>query len=250
MSSFSERGRVLRGSAAQGFHLAPIDDELEAITLDVSDEPLALDDADDGPVDELAELLGPSHDAGYEAGYFAGFGEGRTVGYSDGYQAGNDAAATAAERAMREREALLREALSALYAAAEACNNRVGVSVEEVEETVVTAAVELAEALLGRELAVANDIGRTALARALSLAPNSRPVRAFLNPQDLDTIGDLHDLAPGQVVEILSDSSVEPGGCVLEAGPSKVDAQLSSALRRVRRVLDRWEPTDRGSSWT
>lgn len=248
MSSSSERGRVLRGSAAEGLLLAPLDTELESITLAVTSEETGLPSFGDD-TDEADDLLGPSHDAGYEAGYFAGFGEGRAVGYADGYQAGNEAAALAAERSSREREALLKEALAALYAAAEACNGRMGVTVEEVEEAIVTAAVEIGEALLGRELTIANDIGKVALARALALAPNSRPVRAFLNPQDIATIGSVEDVAPGRSVEILGDPSVEPGGCVLEAGPTKVDAQLDAAIRRVRRVLDRFEPEDRGGSW-
>jgi flagellar assembly protein FliH len=254
MSSSSDGPRVLRGSAAEGLRLAPIDAELEAITLEVTREAARAAARSTEVVEDITDvveaMLDPTQEAGYEAGYFSGFSEGRTVGYSDGYQQGNDAAAAAAERASREREALLREALSALYAAAEACNGRIGVTVEEVEETIVTAAVELAEALLGRELKVAEDIGRTALARALALAPNAQPVRAFLNPQDVETIGPLHEVAPGRTVEIIADPTVEPGGCVIEAGASKVDAQLGPALIRARRALDRLQPEAKGGSWS
>src|SRR5258706_4886421 len=116
MSSSSDEPRVLRGSAAEGLRLAPIDAELQAITLEVTREARATEVVED--ITHVVEaMLDPTQEAGYETGYFAGFSEGRTVGYSDGYQQGNDAAAAAAQRARREPQALLPQAPSPPYPA-------------------------------------------------------------------------------------------------------------------------------------
>ena len=36
---------------------------------------------------------------------------------------------------------------------------------------------------------------------------------------------------------VIADPAVEPGGCILEVGDSRIDAQLGSALDRVRAAL-------------
>jgi flagellar assembly protein FliH len=38
-------------------------------------------------------------------------------------------------------------------------------------------------------------------------------------------------------VTIIADPAVEPGGCILEVGESRIDAQLGPALDRVRAAL-------------
>ena len=42
---------------------------------------------------------------------------------------------------------------------------------------------------------------------------------------------------PTRAITIVPDASIEPGGCILEAGSSKVDAQLGTALGRAKRAL-------------
>jgi flagellar biosynthesis/type III secretory pathway protein FliH len=47
-------------------------------------------------------------------------------------------------------------------------------------------------------------------------------------------------MAPGELgreVHVVADPSVEPAGCVVECDATRVDAQLSPALARVREVL-------------
>jgi flagellar assembly protein FliH len=42
---------------------------------------------------------------------------------------------------------------------------------------------------------------------------------------------------PGGSVTVVPDSSVEIGGCIVEAGNRTIDAQLGPALERLREVL-------------
>jgi flagellar assembly protein FliH len=102
---------------------------------------------------------------------------------------------------------------------------------------VVDAVFELTETLLGRELSRARTGGRDAVLRALDLVRGHGPVTARLHPDDIDTVGDLAVLVPGRSIELLADPSVEPAGCIVEAGAQRVDAQLGAAIERAKRVL-------------
>jgi flagellar assembly protein FliH len=190
---------------------------------------------DDEPQVDPAEEQG--YRDGYDAGYADGFVEGRAMGHADGYQAGNQAAADAALAASQEREERLRLALAALGAAADECSARQAAGIGELERTVVDAVFELTETLLGRELSRARTGGRDAVLRALDLVRGHGPVTARLHPDDIDTVGDLAVLVPGRSIELLADPSVEPAGCIVEAGAQRVVAQLGDAIERAKRVL-------------
>ena len=227
------RSKVLRGHAAAA-RPAFLDTELgraPTLTLINTEEPEPeVGHEGDGVVDE-------AYAAGYEAGYVEGYNEGKAVGHADGYQAGNERAAAAALQAATERDTRLREALAALTAAAAECNTRQAASIAEMERTIVDAVFDLAQTLLGRELSTTRTPGRDALARALSMVRDHGNVTARLHPDDIETIGDLAELAPGRVITIVPDPGVEPAGCVLEAGAMRVDAQLGPALERAKRAL-------------
>jgi flagellar assembly protein FliH len=89
----------------------------------------------------------------------------------------------------------------------------------------------------GTSVSSARTPGRDALRRALDMTANHGPATARLNPDDIDSVGDLAVLAPGRVITIVPDASIEPGGCILEAGSSRVVAQLGTALGRAKRAL-------------
>jgi flagellar assembly protein FliH len=225
------RGKVIRGSVAAA-RPAFLDTELgrkPTLTLVAEQEPEVVEE-------EEADFTA-AEQAGYEQGYAHGYEEGKAVGYADGYQAGNDRAATDALAAATERERRLTEAITALATAARDCQTRQSAAIDDIEQTVVEAVFDLAETLLGREMSRTKTPGRDALRRALALTDSHGPAVARLNPDDLETIGDYADLAPGRAITLVADGSIEPGGCVLEAGSTRVDAQLGPALRRAKQAL-------------
>ena len=227
------RSKVLRGHAAAA-RPAFLDTELgHAPTLSLIVTP----EEEPEVVDGGEEVVDEAYAAGYELGYVEGYNEGKAVGYADGYQAGNETAAAAALVAAEERDTKLREALAALTTAADECNDRQAASIADMERTIVDAVFDLAQTLLGRELSVTRTPGRDALARALSMVRDRGNVTARMNPADIETIGDLAELAPGRVITIVADPNVEPAGCILEAGAMRVDAQLGPALARAKRAL-------------
>ena len=156
--------------------------------------------------------------------------EAHTAGYSDGYTEGVDAA-----RAEVRSEIV--HAVSALHAAAAELSERDAVGLASMTTAAIELAVSIAEAVLQREVTTSVLAGRQALARALSVAPNRGEVDAHLHPSDIDAVGDIAELAPGRDVRLVPDASVERGGCVLHVGAARIDAQLGTALARVRAEL-------------
>jgi flagellar assembly protein FliH len=233
MSTFSDGTRfgprsVLRGAAAARPSFLDVE-------LGRAPSLVVVPQVEDEPQVDPAEEQG--YRDGYEVGHADGFVEGRAMGHADGYQAGNQAAADAALAASQEREERLRLALAALTSVAEECAARQAVGIADLERTVVDAVFELTETLLGRELSRARTGGRDAVLRALDLVRGHGPITARLHPDDIDTVGDLAVLVPGRSIELLADPSVEPAGCIVEAGAQRVDAQLGAAIERAKRVL-------------
>jgi len=126
-------------------------------------------------------------------------------------------------------------ALAVLADATSAFERRQSLALDEVEAAVVELALGVARAVLDRELAVSVDPGAEALARALALAPGAAPAVARLHPDDLAALQQTD--ASGREVTLVADPAVERGGCVVDSGGRRVDAQLGSALERVAAVL-------------
>jgi flagellar assembly protein FliH len=149
------------------------------------------------------------------------------AGYAEGLAAGRAAAGAEA----RAAGARLERATSAVSAAASDLARRQALELTGLEDTIAAAAFELAAAVVGRELQLSVSPGADALARALALAPSGVAAVARLHPDDAASVS-----APDSV-RVLPDPAVERGGCVLEAGDCRIDAQLGPALARARAAL-------------
>ncbi len=175
-------------------------------------------------------------------------------GYDEGYQKGFDDALLSIEAGRLEAVRKLAEVLG--NTASVLAESRYEVMAASSRE-VVDLACLVAEAILLRELAVSKNPGREALERALSIVPEGSDLVVHMNPSDVAEIGDLSKLTgagnlDGDILDegiserglldrgnldIISDSSVEKGGCVLQAGSCRIDAQWSVALQRVTDLL-------------
>lgn len=171
-----------------------------------------------------------------------GVAQGHAAGYAAGLRA---AAAEIAERdarrdaehvaALRAAEARTERALSALAAATRALDERALPLVSEAEESIVTLAVQLAEALVGQELSVAEAAARLAVERVLAVAgPESvRAVR--LNPGDLAALDE--NVRRRSRVTLVADPTLASGDAVADLDDGFLDARVSTAMARVREAL-------------
>jgi flagellar assembly protein FliH len=229
--------RVVRADQSAAPPPAPGDAPFRAVT----DLPVVESDAHSGrnltldPIRKAAWVAGEREGraAGHAAGYEAGHAAGRAAGHAEGVRAGTTEAREATA-------ATVERAVAALGAAVDDLARRDAVALTDIEGQVVDLALELAAAVLQREVAASDDPGRDALARALALAPDRGPVLARLHPDDLAALGDdaVEVEAPGRDVRLVADPAVDPGGCRLEVGPCRVDATITAALARAREVLE------------
>ena len=160
-----------------------------------------------------------------QEGYTAGFEE----GYSAGYTHGIDDA--------RRHVELLGQLVQQLGREADAFATRETTARADIEDQVVAVALQIAEVLVGHELAQPDGRGRDAIARALALAPVHGEVVARLHPADIALLGDPGELSPGRVMAIVPDPSLSPGDCVIDVASCRVDARISAAIERAREVL-------------
>lgn len=159
----------------------------------------------------------------------------RQAGYDEGYQAGLAEARRSLESA--ESEALRRITDALLQAAAAACDARNDM-VRAAERDAVELAFELAESLLQRELTVSRSAAADALVRALGLVPRGEDLVVRLHPDEIIEVDDLQALVPDSAIRIVHDPAVELGGCLVEAGPCRIDAQIGTAIERARGVIE------------
>jgi flagellar assembly protein FliH len=170
--------------------------------------------------------------------------EGWAAGHAEGVTAAADVVA-AAERAAEVRlaeaqarwERRLATATAALGAAATQLEATAAPVAEDLRESVLDAVLTLVGDMLGRELLMATAPGLDALRRALTLCPSDVPVVVRLHPDDLAEVprDELHALPAS--ISVVGDADVERAGAIAIAGTTRVDAQLTAALARVRTVL-------------
>ncbi|HUO48084.1 MAG TPA: FliH/SctL family protein [Acidimicrobiales bacterium] len=158
----------------------------------------------------------------------------RAEGYTAGYEAGAAESASGFEAARAAQLARMADAL--VDAAASAAGARAEM-VRELEAEAVHLAFELAEAIVRRELTLSRCVSVEALRRAIGLVPNGEDVLVRVHPGDVVDPRELAALLPEAEVKVVSDPAVEAGGCVVEAGPCRIDAQIGPAIERARALL-------------
>ncbi|WP_024286294.1 FliH/SctL family protein [Cellulomonas sp. KRMCY2] len=175
----------------------------------------------------------------------------RAAGYAAGWTAGARAAAEAgaeqqrflaeqSARAQAERDAALIDALAVLEAAVAAASARSAPAVAQARRAVHEGALELAAAVLQRELVPGPASARSLLERALALPVEVGVHTVRLNPRDLAQVTTL--LTAGSVtlpagVELVADPRLSPGDAISEHSAGYLDGQIGSALARARAAL-------------
>ncbi|MBO9553081.1 FliH/SctL family protein [Cellulomonas sp.] len=173
----------------------------------------------------------------------------RAEGFAAGFAAGAREAARVAELHAREAlaarlaqeseaAAVTARALDVLAACADAARARTEPVVADLQARLQLAALELAEALLGTELADHERSGRAALVRALRHADEIEAVTVRLHPADLAALQAAGADAPRDGLVLVADASLVPGDAVAEHADGYLDARLTTAVARARRALD------------
>ncbi|MHB1503195.1 MAG: FliH/SctL family protein [Acidimicrobiales bacterium] len=173
--------------------------------------------------------------------------EGYKVGFEEGFAAGKVAAASAMED---RRMDLVARAAAALEEVVGSVASGRASALAVAQQDAADLAFALTRTLVGRELALATSPGMDAVRRALDLSPSGVDLFVHLNPKDAADLPDLDSMpevirrVQGCRLSVVPDPDIEPGGCVVEAGACRIDAQIATALERVRRVLVDSQPAE------
>jgi flagellar assembly protein FliH len=187
-----------------------------------------------------------------------GYARGWSQGIRDARDSVKDArlAAAAEQQAfLLTRNAAAAAALQALAQAADQLEKAALPGISGHEETILSAAIDIAEALLGQELRHHDTATRAAIARCLQLAPRGETVSIRLNADVLATLGegDITNLldsitgAAGREIRLESDPTLAVGDAVARCGASTIDARLGEGIGRIRAQLSGTEATGRAS---
>jgi flagellar assembly protein FliH len=233
-----ERGTVLRGAAAARVPAARFDTDLRTHRfLRRGHDPRLLDPSLEHAFGEATAQARASAEAqGYTAGYAAGCAAAAETAAVE-----TEYARLAADRAVRTRLELLDRAVAALTDAATTMARAAVPAYAEAADHLGPAAMEIVEALLGRELELAPLSIMESVRRALLAAPSDATVTMHLNPDDAATVMELHpdlDIELGRPVRVVADAGVRPGSAVAVHDAAHIEVCLSSSLERVRRELD------------
>jgi flagellar assembly protein FliH len=167
------------------------------------------------------------------AGYAAGWAQGRQAAAAE---AASVVAATA-QRDEQQRAADSRRVAAILAQLAEAARAvRPGQVIElaEVATALADAAIELAAAVLDRELRASDDAVRLGVQTALARIADPEAAVVHLNPQDATLITDLPD-----GVRLVPDPAVPLGEVVVLTPAQRLRLDLPAALAAAREVLSR-----------
>ena len=103
-----------------------------------------------------------------------------------------------------------------------------------VDTAIASAAIELAEAIVGHELSSADDAARAALDRAVTEAgPTESSIR--LNPQDIAVIE--AELPTRSHLRLVPDLTLDRGDAMVDVPDGTIDARVSTSLARARAAL-------------
>lgn len=180
----------------------------------------------------------------------------RTAGYAAGWAAGMRQAADtaaaelharrrAAEEAARvdhlERRAARERAEQAILGAADALRSERAPSVGALADTVLELALDLAGAVLDREVTLMPSPVAAAVERALRPLDDELPATVRVHPSDLSALtGGLkggESGADAERVTYLPDISLLPGDAIARQGDTEVDAGLRASVARALEAL-------------
>jgi flagellar assembly protein FliH len=184
----------------------------------------------------LSGLALQTREAGRAQGFAAGWADGRR-GSLEGVAASHQAQLRAFDEQSRRVVAGQQSASAALSTML----RNVEGSVQQLNEALAAQAVELAlqiaEAVLGRELTTIDDPAADAIRRAVSEVPVDVSLTVRLHPSDRAGLDD--SVLADRMVSYVSDASLSRGDAVVETETGLVDARVGLALARVREVLGR-----------
>ncbi len=153
----------------------------------------------------------------------------RQEGYAEGYAQGHAQATLAGQRYLQEYiDAQGHEVAQKFGLLLQSAQAQIADSEQVIAQGVLELACELAKQVLRQELSANPNSLLPAVREAVrSIAVDSKAAVVHMHPLDMDVMADvLRDEFPGLALQMLSDSTLTQGGCVLQSAGTVVDATV------------------------
>lgn len=163
----------------------------------------------------------------YQNAFNQGQLEGSDAGYREGIAKAEEEAATMraqAAQVLEQTEKLRRQTLSAM------------------EQEIVDLALEIAEKLLSAQLTLEPQMVMQVAVESLRLVADRLNVVLYINPLELELVENrkdkLRNVLPARAqLQVIADSSVQPGGCRVETEQGRVDATMETRRTELIKAL-------------
>ena len=179
----------------------------------------------------------------FEKAQKAGFEQGKKEGFNEGYRKGEEKANEELETRIAEGienrvQETANSALEPLQKLVREMRESRQALLKNWEENILQVAAIIAFQAILREPSLKGDVPVELLREALELAMNSATLKVRMNPTDVATLKNriktvLEETGNLAKTEIVPDSTITRGGCVVETGLGVIDERLESRLQRI-----------------
>lgn len=177
---------------------------------------------------EIARVAAAAAEAdARKKGFEAGLAEGRKKGE---------------QQALAEHRAKLEAAAKAFAAAAQTVDSQLGTVIEQARIGLLELSVAIARRVVRRLGAFDAAVVEETFVQAIDLLQQKSRAQVRVHPTQVDQIEQLLPQLkvkwPALLhVEVVADSSILPGGCVVSGGSGRIDADLDSQVDRIAQIL-------------
>lgn len=164
----------------------------------------------------------------------------RNEGFQAGYDEGRQAAEAEIKKEIQRESRRISDLLTHFRESVAALD-------QVVAEQTLDLALEVASLVVGSTVKAQPELLIPIIREALQALPvNHSALGIHVHPGDLDLLREhVAELAAQANFQLIPDSSVTPGGCLIKAGQSEIDAQLETRWKRVLEAIgadaERWQ---------
>ncbi|MFA4967538.1 MAG: FliH/SctL family protein [Candidatus Margulisiibacteriota bacterium] len=121
--------------------------------------------------------------------------------------------------------------------------------IKDAENEILRIALKVAEQIIRSEVSLHRDVCLNIVSEAIMRISDREQVIVRVNREDAEYIKRYKDRLSGildgvKSFSVIEDSTIEPGGCIVETNLGYVDARISTKLKSIEEAIEKAKPTD------
>ncbi|MBF0210858.1 MAG: hypothetical protein HQK68_08250 [Desulfamplus sp.] len=186
---------------------------------------------EDGLARGMEDGFQSGHEKGSQEGYDAGFQKGEGEGYDAGFQKGEEDG-----KVIADAKAL--EIVSSLEDILQKAENSWQNSIKTHEPKILSLICKIAEKIVFAKVELDDSIVKGSILNALSTMPEPEDIILNISPDDYEYVEMIKDdffanIKSLKSISVISNPSVQRGGCKIESSQGKVETDIQTRLEQV-----------------